>query len=57
MLTIIIIAEIIMTIAIEWGILHEDRLIAFERKIIKAVKNYCMARKSCKIPLDTTENQ
>lgn len=41
MLTIIIIAEIIMTIFIAWGILHENRLIAFERKIIKAVKNYC----------------
>lgn len=57
MLTVIIIAEIIMTVVIAWGILHEDRLIAFERKIIKAVKNYCKLRKTCKIPLDTTENQ
>lgn len=57
MLTVIIIAEIIMTVVIAWGILHEDRLIAFERKITKAVKKYCKSWKTCKIPLDTTENQ
>lgn len=36
-LSIVIVSEVIFTLFIVWGFMHEDRFVAFEDKIIRAV--------------------
>lgn len=47
-LSIIILAEVLFTLFIVWGFLHEERFVAFEDKIIFAVLKKIRKRKSSK---------
>jgi len=50
--------EIPLVFAVLYMELHEDKLIAFERRIIRAtVKNYRIIRKICKKQLDKCKNR
>lgn len=45
-LSIVIFLEVIFTLFIVWGFMHEDRFIAFEDRIIAKVKKWIERKKS-----------
>lgn len=47
-LSIIILAEVLFTLFIVWGFMHEEKFVAFEDRIIFAVLNKIKRRKSSK---------
>lgn len=47
-LSIIIIAEVLFTLLIVWGFMHEEKFVAFEDKIIFAVLRYFRKRRAAK---------
>lgn len=45
-LSVIILIEVLFTLFIAWGLMHEDRFVAFEDRIIAKVKKRIARKKS-----------